>query len=234
MRLILFTLLIFNTLIGYTQPDNLKGKSNEEISKYYIHFLKDGALFVRLQTKSRKIEILKKAGNIAAANKVKSDQIKINKSIIKSFKDGFTFCPVFFFYSHDTKHVMKHQLDSVKFLNSELQHDPNIETPNQFLTAEFAIIKEDTSKNYPGNNADGSHFYAKDSLGNIKEVKYYNGGTNMSFGALLIKSDQFIQLTKPFPYYVRNLATLPILRRSHFKVVTLLNTKLFYFLDKPY
>ncbi|MFK8037860.1 MAG: hypothetical protein AB8B74_06190 [Crocinitomicaceae bacterium] len=225
MRLILFTFLIFCSLNSHAQPANLSGKSNSEISQYYINYLRKGVLLVRLQTKSRKIAILERAGNLAAADKVRNDQIKTNKSIIKAFKDGFSFCPVYFFYSHDSKHVKSYQLDSVDFLNEYLEIDGSIQPPNQFLTAEFGLIQEDTAQNFEGYSRD----YKKDSIKGLYPNKQYASGTNMSFGALIIKSDQFIQLPRPFPYYARNLATLPILRRSHYKVVTVMNNKLFAF-----
>jgi hypothetical protein len=50
----------------------------------------------------------------------------------------------------------------------------------------------------------------------------------MGFGALVIKSDQFIQLKKPFPYYVRTFDSLPI-KRSPKTVVKKMNKKLHRF-----
>lgn len=221
--IILFSIIISTQAIS--QPRHLRGLDRNELATYYIKFLQEGSLLVRLQTKSRKIEILKRAGNIAAAEKVAKDQLKINLSIVKAFNDAFTFCPVYFFYSNDSKLVMTHELDKVKFLDKNLK-PKSIVPPENYLTAEFSIIKEDTVQNAGGNRYVGGTYYERDSVGGIKEIKYYSGGTNMSFGALIIKSDQFIQLMKPFPFYARTLATLPMLRRSHFKVVTMMNDQL--------
>lgn len=49
-----------------------------------------------------------------------------------------------------------------------------------------------------------------------------------SFGALIIKSDQLIQLKRPFPYYVRTFGSLPI-KRSAYKTVKKMNKKLHQF-----
>ncbi len=225
MRPVFFAILFLISITGLSQPKDLSGLKNSEIAGYYINYLHNGALLVRLQTKSRKIAILERAGNVAAANKVKNDQIKVNMSIVKAFNDAFTFCPVYFFYSEDSKYVKSYQLDSVKFLDNKLNYRKPKELPNQFLTAEFGIIQQDTSKNFTGYSRD----YHKDSSNVMYENKQYSSGTNMSFGALIIKSDQFIQLSRPFPYYSRNFTTLPFLSRSHFKVVTVMNNKLLQF-----
>ena len=222
MRILLIFICFLVTSKVHAQPDDLSGMNYRGIAAYYIKYLKNGALFVRLHTKSRKIAILERAGNLTAAEKVRQDQFKINKSIVKAFKESFTFCPVYFFYAEDSKFVSSYQLDSVRFLDDNLQPSASIEPPTQFLTAEFGIIQEDTAKNFTGYSRD----YHKDSSNVLYPNKQFSGGTNMSFGALIIKSDQFVQLPPTFPYYSRNLATLPILRRSHSKVVSIMNDQL--------
>ena len=223
--LIVFFYILISTQVS-AQPDHLKGKTNSEIATYYINYLKTGALYVRLFTKSRKIAILKNAGNIAAAEKVKNDQFKTNLSIVAAFRSAFTFCQVYFFYSDDSKYILSEEIDSIKFLNDSLEYTPHIKPIKQFLVAEFSIVREDTAKNFAGYSID----YQKDSTNTLYQNKQYAGGTNMSFGALVIKSPQLVQLSKPFPYYTRNLATLPFVRRSHFRVVTIMNSKLNDFL----
>ncbi len=213
---------------GYNQQlSELKNLNSSQIAQFYIKYLKNGVLLVRLQKKQRKIDILKRAGNIADAEKVKNEQLKINKSIVAAFKKNFDFCPTYFFYGNDSKYVFNNQLDSVTFLDTLLLPKVVKLKPNvQFLTAEFGIIKEDTARNYAGTRLDGDYRYYKDSSNQQYKNDYYSGGTNMSFGALLIKSNIFVQLSAPFPFYTRTLATLPILRRSNNKVVEMMNNKL--------
>jgi len=50
-----------------------------------------------------------------------------------------------------------------------------------------------------------------------------------AFGALIIKDDQFKELERPFPYYVRTFESLPIVRRSVYKTVLMMNAKLHEF-----
>ena len=75
-------------------------------------------------------------------------------------------------------------------------------TGNHFLTSEFGNLKQDTAKYYSHNS------YEPDDDGNLKQVSHYYGGTHMGFGALIMMSDQFIQLRKPFPHYVRTFDSL--------------------------
>ncbi|MFD1553208.1 hypothetical protein DNU06_15205 [Putridiphycobacter roseus] len=233
--ILLFSFLIIQFAGFNQQLSELKGLDNAHIAEFYINYLKDGVLLVRLQKKQRKIDILTRTGNLADAENVRQEQLKTNKSIVAAFNDKFTFCPTYFFYSDDSKYVANNQLDSVTFLDVMLmpklvKFDSNV----NFLTAEFGIIKEDTALNYAGNRLDGDYRYYKDSSNRTYKNDYYNGGTNMSFGALLIKSNIFIQLSPPFPFYARTLATLPILRRSHNKVVEIMNSKLIAYYERLY
>jgi len=204
------------------QPLELRGMDYNQIASYYIQYLKAGCLYVRLHTKSKKIAILKKAGHLTAAKKVEEDQLKDNLSIVSAFRTYFKFCPVYFFYNTDSKYIYNSNLDSVKFLDDNLNHNSSIVPGKQFLIAEFGIIKQDTSKYFSVNSDE----YKKDSTNTIQNNKQYGGGTNMSFGALIIKSPQFVQLPPTFPYYTRTLSSLPILRRSNAKVVANMNLRL--------
>lgn len=227
MRLFLILITLSMSLQLRAQPEELKGLDYDQLANHYINSLKNGVLYVRLQTKSRKIAILKRAGNITAAKKVEEDQARENKSIIEAFRKTFTFCPVHFFYSHDSKYILSSNLDSIKFLNDNLEHDKTVIASPNFLIAEIAIIQNDTSQHFAGRTGN----YEKDSTGSLNEQKQYSGGTSLTFGALLIKSPQLVQLSPPFPFYVRTLATLPIVRRSHEKVVTIMNENLTSFYE---
>ena len=217
------TIIIISSSTAFSQvksPSDLQRLNPFEISKYYINSLKKGVLLVRLFTKQKKIDALAKYNRNEEANAVKAKQDKINKSIIKAFKENFAFCPTYFFFSHDSKYILNNQLDSIKFLDSNLNIDQNIEVKNpHYLIAEFSKIQEDTSKNQ------GDYYYVRGENGVERRVKY-SGGTNMDFGALIIRSPQLIQLSGPFPYYARTLQSLPLFRRSHRKVVIDMNSKL--------
>ena len=68
----------------------------------------------------------------------------------------------------------------------------------------------------------------KSKNGLERRTRYNNSGTNMGFGALVIKNDQFIQLTRPFPYYVRTFDSFPFKRKPE-EVIKKLNRKLHLF-----
>ena len=176
-------------------------------------------MLVRLRTRSNSINALRKAGNEQVAKRIEDAQAERNRSIVQAFKQEFDFCPVYFFFSDDSKNVRDHKLSEVRFLNDQLQHDPSIQFAGKnYLTAEFANIEQDTLKRF--NN------YATDPA-DSKEKRYY-GGTNFGFAALIIKSDQLVQLRRPFPYYVRTYEGLPF-KRKKATVVKILNKELHQF-----
>ncbi|MFK7925362.1 MAG: hypothetical protein AB8H47_25630 [Bacteroidia bacterium] len=182
--------------------------------------LHDGVLLVRLKTKQPTIEALKERGKAERAAKVEAEQKQLNLGIVAAFKDSFDFCPVYFFYSNYTQQVKSGDLGSVEFLNEELQSDNRIKLDDPYyLTAEIGSVVEDTTSFFD------RHYYEPTTNGPQKKDAYY-GGNNFGFEALVMKSDQLIQLSRPFPYYVRMLRKpLPIL-------VSELNADLHHFYER--
>lgn len=220
--LLLSTFLITsNTSNGQnSQREIYKAQSQEQIEQ-----LHSGALLVRLQTRKSSIEALRKIGKDELADKKQSEQNEHNKEIIKAFKEDFDFCPVYFFFSDFSDKVRNDEIDQVEFLNENLEHDPSIQmNENSFLTAEVSNIKQDTAK-YLSNQRSA---VTKDGL---KTQNQYYGGSAQGFGALIIMSDQFIQLSKPFPYYVRSFNSI-FLKRSMTNLVDIMNEKLHKFYEK--
>lgn len=199
---------------------------NDSLSRVNIKLLKEGALLVRLQTKSNSIEALREIGENDRAAEIEKHQHNYNLSIIKAFKTNFTFCPTYFFYSHYSPYIIQKQFDKVVFLNESLIGDSTISFDGEkFLTAEFAAIEQDTAKYF-------SHYSYEDSEDQrLNKTENYYGSSDMSFEALIIKNDQFMQLKSPFPYYVRTFNSLPV-RKSNNKTVKKMNDKLFYFLKE--
>ena len=200
-------------------------KQIEILSRQQIKDLHNGVLLVRLKTKKPSIDALRKAGKTKMADQLQMEQEDLNKEIIREFRSEFKFCPTYFFFSEYSPQVRDKRFDKVVFLNSLLQPDSNIKfTGQKFLTAEFGNVEQDTAKfsagQYDINDANG---YQK------KNAQY--GSSNMGFGALVIRSDQFIQLKKPFPYYARTLASVAF-RRTTKQVVKLMNKQLTKFYEK--
>lgn len=219
--------LLFTSAAGFAQDGKEKKLSHrkrmQQLADQHINQLHDGALLVRLQTKKKSIEGLREMGKWEFADRVEMRQAGVNKEIVNGFQMYFDFCPTYFFYSDDSKAVKEKDFERVEFLNEKLEVDTTITFEGQnFLTAEFGKVKPDTAQYFDG------YAYEPGEDG-IEQRKTYYGSANMGFGALIIKSDQFVQLSDPFPYYFRTLESLPILNRKRAKVVKRMNEQLHRF-----
>jgi hypothetical protein len=184
--------------------------------------LKNGVLLVRLSNPQKKIAALRKYGYFEEANNSQMIQDNENKEIIKSFKDEFTFCKSYFFFSEHSNLVRAKDFSKPIFLDDKLNIDPSIKLTNEaFLIAEFGNVKKD-----PASYKD---FYVSDSDNGYKKSPTYWGGPDLHFSALTMMSDQFIQLRRPFPRYARTFSSLGILKRSVKNTVIRLNKKLIKF-----
>ena len=97
------------------------------------------------------------------------------------------------------------------FLNDSANQDLSIRfNDTLFYTAEFAPVVQDTIphlaiyKNPPKKQ-------------NTEISKSYKG--DPGFEALIIKTSNFDQLNKPFPYYSRTLGSIPLIRHSKAETV---------------
>ena len=235
-RATILTLLLFVSVVTSAQVVNSSMDTSQKtvtkekrigfrkqlriLTKEQINQLKDGALFVRLQTKKKSINAFRKAGNDKLADKIETKQRNYNLKIASAFKTNFTFCPIYFFFSDYSRDIRERHFDNVVFLTDSLLADSTIKfTKKHFLTAEFGTIEQDTAKYYSQNSIES------DGNWSVKRVDNYYGRPHMGFGALIIKSDQFIQLRRPFPYYVRTFDSFPIKRKPK-KTVKKMNKKL--------
>ena len=186
------------------------------IAKNTINNIKNNIILVRLSAKSNTISAMRSVGKNKLADKTEAKQLKRNKAIVSAFKTNFSFCPVYFFYSEDSKYVSNNKLDSVNFLTDSLLIDKNIRvSSNLFYVIDFGSLEPETNK---GN------------LNKKGEEKYYPS-SNITISALIIKDSQFTQLQKPFPYYVREFKGLPF-KKSVSKMVVKLNEQLNSFYSK--
>lgn len=162
-----------------------------------IQQLHDGVLFVRLQTRKLAISQLTEMGEIERVEEIKEECKQINLHTMKAFRQEFTFCPVYFFYTDYTLAIKEGRIEDVVFVNDSLLPDTSIKAgESSFLTVEFGNIAQDTAKFVDRT------YYKPGEHGPEPHIAM-SGGTNMGFGALLIKSDQFVQLRRPFPFYVK-------------------------------
>ncbi|MGB6035852.1 MAG: hypothetical protein WBG42_06260 [Cryomorphaceae bacterium] len=197
--------------------------SNAAIARTHIMGLREGALLVRLQTRSQSIETLKERGMEDRADQLEQRQRRENAEYVEAFVSEFDFAPVYFFRSEDSGLIKAGRLDEVVFLNSDLIPDSTIKVAQQMVyTAEFGNIEADNEK------IRQDYRLEKDSTG-VKQKATYYGSANMGFEALVIMDDQFVQLRRPFPYYVRTFGKKGIITRSPAKAVRKMNTKLHQF-----
>lgn len=167
-----------------------------KVARAQINLLKtNGALLVRLKTNANTIAKLKAAGNMDLATQVERETILKNKTIIASYQQEFTFCPVYFFYSNFSDSVKHKKLEGI-FMDSNLSVNANIVCNASF----YLIAEEDKVYN--------------SSLGIVPESdapKAIERGTPIRDAAIVIKNRYFIQLHKPFPFLqVRASSPAPI------------------------
>jgi hypothetical protein len=222
-RTALLILINLLSICSFAQNDSLKNVSanrrNKMIMEQKIRKLHDGVLLIRLQTKENSIRELSAKGQNEMAEKIKHDQAVYNKEIIKVVRKYFNFCPVYFFTSSYSKYILSNHPDSVVFVDDSLQEDPQIRISNKnYLTAEFSPVKADTAKYYSDYYVD----YTKD--GAVRKKEYY-GSPELNFMSFRIMSEYFVQLRKPFPYFVK----IPgdnLLKERFIKPVKKMNSKL--------
>lgn len=171
----------------------------KDIAKMQISELKNSVLLVRLKTGKNTIEAMLKAGQNQMAENRQQHIDSENSRIVKAFRTEFDFCPVYFFYSDDSKFIAEHKFDRVVFLNDSLQPDKNINiTSKKFYTAEFGNVSSDTVGYYSHSTYEPNGNFSQGPV-----YVYYGGGTTDAKG-LIIKDELFYQLRRPFPFFVKN------------------------------
>lgn len=210
---VLLSLLAFSSAMAQKDVDEMSARG-------HIVSLKDGALLVRLQTRSQSIETLMERGMEDRAKQLEDQQRKENLEYVEAFVSEFDFAPVYFFRSEDSKQVKEGRLDEVVFLDTQLKPDSSIGVGQKVIyIAEFGTVDPDDSK------IREDYRLENDSTG-VKQKPTYYGSANMGFEALVIMDDQFVQLRRPFPYYVRTFGKKGIMNRSPAKTVRRMNQKL--------
>jgi hypothetical protein len=214
--------LIF--ILGMVNPalDAQAQISNRTRARQQIMGLHDGVLLVRLQTRSKSLETIRERGMDKKADQIEAELKEENEEIMRAFEAEYDFSPVYFFNSEDSEALRRGDYDEVTFFDFNRDSVDLDLGKTYFLTAEFGNVQADTGK------VKGDYIYTKDETG-VKQEKTYTSAPDPGFGALIIMSDQFIQLADPFPSYVRTFETLFFLRRDPREVVRRMNDKLHAF-----
>lgn len=160
-----------------------------DVARAQINLLKSGALLVRLKTNAGTISKLKKAGNIDLATQVERETQLKNKVIMRTYRQEFNFCPVYFFNSDCSDSVKHKHLEGI-FVDSNLVVDPTI-----VCNANFYLIAEQ------GGIYNSSLGIVRVSLAG----EAIERGTVFRDVFIVIKNRYFIQVHKPFPYFQKGL-----------------------------
>ena len=201
---------------GQTRTEQAQIDVRENLQKLY-----EGALLVRLLVRTETTERLRDRGLEAEAVQIESEQREKNLEYATAFDQGYDFSSVYYFSSNDSKLVKAGRLDEITFFNSNLEPDESIKvTQKNIFTAEFGIVKQSNECEQSG------YRLQKDSTGVVQKETYY-GSPNFGFSAIVIMNDQFEQLGRPFPYYVRYTDGFSFLRPKPATAVKKLNAKLY-------
>jgi hypothetical protein len=227
---ILFLLTILIANFGICQQNStFRGQQQSKVERIFaaetqIVELKNSFLLIRLKTGKNTIDAMLKAGQSEMAEKRQKQIDEENIRIIKSFRTEFDFCPVYFFYSDDSKFVAEKQFEKVKFLNDSLQPDNTIKLNSEkFFIAEWGNVKGDTASYYSHTS------YEPDGNFSQGPVYVYYGGGSTDAKGLIVKDCRFHQLRSPFPFFIKN----PFFRKkekTEIYVVRELNRKLWDYL----
>ncbi len=166
-------------------------------AKNHIKEFQDGVLLVRLSTSKPLIDRLSSSGKEAEMIKSKETIAARNKSIIQAFNSKFDFVPVYFFESTYSSQVKKGDYSMVTDASSEPIR-PEVIGGKKVFIAEFTNLSPDTVKYYSGT------ILTPHPEGGIKRTNLYgNSSSGATFYALVVKDSSFVQLARPFPYFVR-------------------------------
>jgi len=99
-----------------------------------INTITTGALLVRLQTNEHLINYYTSNNLLNQSEAEKIKQFKENQHIINTFKEIWSLCPVYFFYSHSSDEIQKNDFTHVfKFNHEPLTNQEKTELINNFF-----------------------------------------------------------------------------------------------------
>ncbi len=147
----LLTLLTAMALLPGTATAQQGNKYDKEVkAKRSIRQLKEGVLLVRLQTSRNQIRALEKSGNTEWAAEIRTDQDSINQRIVRSFREDFDFCRVYFFYSHHSDSIRAKRFERVLMDDSLQPVTPSLKGRPIFTLSTGTIYFEAYRSSFKG------------------------------------------------------------------------------------
>ena len=163
--------------INYTY---FKDRSAESYANFSITKLNKGVLLVRLKTREKSINALKKMGQHKKARKLQQEVFEDNLNVVNAFKINYNFSEVYFFYSTESDKIRNMTFDEVFVDAKTLEKSDKIKLdPSQT----FYMILDIGALKIP--NIEGE-FHQQTALDRV----------------LVVKDRDFEQLYRPFPFYV--------------------------------
>jgi hypothetical protein len=161
------------------------GQRREDISRWQINQLKNGALIVRLPTNKVAIDRLRALGNQTAADEKENETIAINKLYYRTFARFYKFSKLYFMYSNCSDSLLKGVRAGI-FLDSNLVVDNAITmSESYYLLAEKDLVYHSSIG-----------FVNQEQAKSIKEA-----GTPSKQCFVVLKNKFGHQLKHPFPYF---------------------------------
>ncbi len=204
-----------------------KKQSKPETKKasVLIQRFKKTALLVSLPSYEYRINKYSEAGNTEMVKRLKEERHRKNLELMTAFKTYFDFCPVYFFYNHDTHKVKSRDFENI-FLNESLKTNSSIKfDESEFLVGRLGYAHLDTTQNasYTGVYKNGFN------MAEGYTVSYQSESDFSNYGFTIVNQD-FDFLARPFPSHTRGYFLFT--RRSPANLVKKLNDKMHKFYQK--
>jgi len=178
MKSLLTIFLCLWAIIGHAQY-------NRTVAYQQIKDLKTGALVVRLKTNDKSVLAYRQSGRFDIADRMVAERAAQNEKIIRSFRNLFDFCPVYFIYAKHTEDLKAGKTGL--FLNDTLAIDTSIHLKENFyLLAEYgSVMANERVDEYRYRGV-----YTTQESSNV-----------VGQSALVMIDTTIMQLREPFPFY---------------------------------
>lgn len=205
--------LVWMATAAAAQPEFPMNATWKDSAKLYIRALKEGALVVRLQSRSLAMARLRDAGDAAAANNIMVAQREENLKIVSAFRKSFDFCKVYFIYADSTEAWLRAKREGY-LLNDDLEITRSIT-----LKESFSLLAEEGNPHQP---------VAYDETRPNQETSERGYLNN----AIVIYDPRLKLLKEPFPYYAQEPFPQNLAASNWRAKVESLNKKLKAFYEK--
>ena len=148
----------------------------------------------------KKIAKLSDSGFDARAKLVSEKAMVENKELMTAFRAVFDFCPVYFIDEQGVTAIRENKISEAIFLNDELATDPSIKCDAGFvLVAEYGQTWVGNTKAPEKTNESGEGAAVEAESYNTKNQQ----SSELAITGLIVKNSDFMQLWRPFPFYVK-------------------------------